>query len=97
MVFGVVVLKEAHHLLAHDHEEHLHCTATGDEVHFHSSDYLHNGCLLCFFSFSPSEKTTTNFTVKTLIPQPLVAQFFYTHNFSTSSNLAIRLRGPPLI
>jgi hypothetical protein len=97
LVFGVVVLKEAHHLLAHDHEEHLHCTAAGDEVHFHSSDYLHQSCLMCFFNFSPSEETTTYFKLKELIPQPQVAHFFYKNNFSTSSNLTIRLRGPPSV
>ncbi|MFT4758314.1 MAG: hypothetical protein ACI9XO_000108 [Paraglaciecola sp.] len=97
LVFGAVLLKEAHHLLGHNHEEHLHCTAANDEVHFHSADYLHNDCLLCFFNFSPSEETVTHFKVKEIIPQPFVAIFLYENNFSTSSNLTIRLRGPPSV
>lgn len=84
-------------MLAHNHEEHLHCVATGDEVHFHSADYLPTNCFVCFFNFSPSQKTLSDLNIKEIVQQPHVAQFFYTNTISLISHFGIHLRGPPTI
>ena len=68
LLMNTYVWKELHHVIGHDHSEHLECEHHGRTVHFHDA-YQHGGdCYICQFNIAPLKKSNPSFRVQQPFP-----------------------------
>jgi hypothetical protein len=90
-----MVLKEAHHLLSHSHDDETVCETTGADAHWHSEEYGVHQCWVCTCIQIHNFVSTDLIGLKDL-PVTLSMQFSSkTVQFINSSTPFQVLRGPP--
>lgn len=97
LLLQAVVLKEAHHLLEHSHDEVAHCVTKDGESHIHSEEYAPVDCFVCFFHFAPATVCAGEFSIQTPVFAALTNQFFYQNPLNVRVKWHFQLRGPPLL
>jgi hypothetical protein len=97
LLLQVVVLKEVHHLLEHDHDAVAHCEASSNETHLHGEEYHPEDCFLCVFHFAPATLSFEDISIEAPLFPVKLPFFSYKSCLTPRQNWHFQLRGPPAL